>query len=225
VAVLEALGYMDHWALTPAGERLGRIYHESDLLVAEALDTDLLEGAEPAVVAGVLSAVIFEPRRARRIGGSGPSSGRGQGRGGQGRGRPGGPPRTDAPKRAPLQDRLGEKRSGDLRRRCDVLVEMGERIRMIEEDHGVPRTRQPSPGLATAITSWARGASFGTALGVAARDVGELAPGDFVRTVKSVADLVGQVTYAAVDPSIAQAAREAVDMLLRGVVAGGLPST
>ncbi|HEY1832256.1 MAG TPA: DEAD/DEAH box helicase [Acidimicrobiales bacterium] len=218
VAVLEALGYMHHWNLTPAGERLARIYHESDLLVAEALDTDLLEGAEPAVLAGVLSAVVFEPRRARRIGGSGPAAGRGQGRG-----RPGGPPKRPAPKRAPLQDRLGDKRSSDLRRRCEVLVEMGERVRMVEEDLGVPRTRQPSPGLSTAITSWARGASFGTALAVAARDVGELAPGDFVRTVKSVADLVQQVTYASVDPAIGRAAREAVDMLLRGVVAGGMP--
>jgi hypothetical protein len=52
------------------------------------------------------------------------------------------------------------------------------------------------------VASWARGASFSTALDVAARDVGELAPGDFGRH-----------------------AREAVDLLLRGVVAGGLPGT
>jgi superfamily II RNA helicase len=217
VAVLEELGYMDHWDLTPAGHRLARIYHESDLLVAEALDTDLLEGAEPAVLAGVLSAVVFEPRRARRIGGAHaqrPGAQKGRRR----------PDRRSQPTRQPLQDRLGEKRTNDLRRRCDLLVEMGERVRLVEELHGAPRTRQPSPGLATAITSWARGASFGTALGVAARDVGELAPGDFVRTVKSVADLVQQVTYGAVDPSTANAAREAVDLLLRGVVAGGMPT-
>ena len=78
---------------------------------------------------------------------------------------------------------------------------MAERIRAVEEHHLVPRTRQPPPGLATAVASWARGASFGTALAVAARDVGELAPGDFVRTVKSVADLAQQVSYAAVDPA------------------------
>ena len=65
----------------------------------------------------------------------------------------------------------------------------------IEELHLVPRTRQPAPGLATAVASWARGASFATALGVAARDVGELAPGDFVRTMKSVADLAQQVSH------------------------------
>jgi superfamily II RNA helicase len=212
VAVLDALGYMDGWSLTDAGRRLARIYHECDLLVAEALDGPLLRQVEPAVLAGVLSAVVFEPRRARRISGHG--HGHGHGKHG---------PRRSGPRRAPLSDRLGEKRSADLRRRCDDLAEVAERIRQVEEAHGVPRTRQPSGGLATAITSWARGASFGTALAVAARDVGELAPGDFVRTVKSVADLVQQVAYAAADPATAQAAREAVELLLRGVVAGGLP--
>ena len=100
---------------------------------------------------------------------------------------------------------------------------MAERIRAVEEAHQVPRTRQPAPGLATAVASWARGASFSTALAVAARDVGELAPGDFVRTMKSVADLAQQVSHAAADTGVAAAAREAVDALLRGVVAGGLP--
>ena len=61
-------------------------------------------------------------------------------------------------------------------------------------------------------------------MAVAARDVGELAPGDFVRTMKSVADLAQQVSYTAADTGVAAAAREAVDALLRGVVAGGLPS-
>jgi ATP-dependent RNA helicase HelY len=213
VAALQDLGYMDGWSLTDPGHRLARIYHESDLLVAEALAASLLTDAEPSVLAGVLSAVVFEPRRARRIGGHG------QGRHDRGNGA-----RRNTKRRPTLQDRLGEKRLADLHRRCDALAEAAERIRLVEEAHGVPRTRQPSSGLATAITSWARGASFGTALGVAARDVGELAPGDFVRTVKSVADLVQQVSYAAVDPAIAQAAREAANLLLRGVVAGGLPS-
>jgi superfamily II RNA helicase len=207
VAALEELGYVDDWTLTPAGHRLARIYHESDLLVAEALATDLLDGAEPAVVAGVLSSVVFEPRRARRLSGGGH----------------GAPPRRGK-RREPLADRLGEKRVAELAWRCAGVLEAAERIRMVEEAHLVPRTRQPSAGLATAVTSWARGASFATALGVAARDVGDLAPGDFVRTMKSVADLVQQVAYAAIDPDTARAAREAVDLLLRGVVAGGVPT-
>ena len=61
VAVLEQMGYLEGWSVTPSGHRLSRIYHEADLLIAEALGADLLAGAEPAVLAGVLSAVVFEP--------------------------------------------------------------------------------------------------------------------------------------------------------------------
>ncbi len=88
VAVLERMGYVEGWTVTPAGRRLSRLYHEADLLIAEALGADLLAGAEPAVVAGVLSAVVFEPRRARRVPGHAASR-----RGKQ---------------RRPLQDRLGD---------------------------------------------------------------------------------------------------------------------
>jgi ATP-dependent RNA helicase HelY len=119
---------------------------------------------------------------------------------------------------------LGEKRVAELEWRCAALEHVAERIRSLEEVHLVPRTRQPSSGLATAVAAWARGASFETALAVAARDVGDLAPGDFVRTVKSVADLVQQVSHAATEPETAASARQAVDMLLRGVVAVGLPT-
>jgi ATP-dependent RNA helicase HelY len=198
------LGYVEGWALTSAGRQLSRIYHECDLLIAEALREELLAEAEPSVLAGVLSSVVFEPRRARRS----PAHPHGHRRG---------------RKRAPLQDRLGDKRTADLRRRCDALSVLAEGIRGVEEDHSVPRTRQPAPGLATAVASWARGASLAVAMDVAARDAGELAPGDFVRTMKSVADLAQQVSHTAADPAVAAAAREAVQLLLRGVVAGGLP--
>ena len=203
VAVLEGMGYLEGWSVTPSGHRLSRIYHEADLLIAEALGADVLAGAEPAVLAGVLSAVVFEPRRARRVPGQQ------------------GPQREK--QRKPLQDRLGDKRRSELAWRCDALAVLAERIRTIEEVHLVPRTRQPAAGLATSVASWARGASFSTALAVAARDVGELAPGDFVRTMKSVADLAQQVSHSAVDTEVATAAREAVNLVLRGVVAGGLP--
>lgn len=205
VDVLEELGYLDGWALTRTGHGLARIYHEADLLIAEALRTDVLDGAEPSVLAGVLSAVVFEPRRARRV--------------------PGHHPQRRGTRPAPVRDRLGGSRTADLARRCDALVTLAETIRATEEAHLVPRTRQPAAGLATAVSSWARGASFSTALAVAARDVGELAPGDFVRTMKSVADLAQQVSHTAEDTAVATAAREAVDQLVRGVCAGVAPGT
>ena len=126
---------------------------------------------------------------------------------------------------APCRTAWAARGTLELTRRCEAVQAMAEHIRVVEEAHLVPRTRLPAPGLATAVASWVRGASFATALGVAARDVGELAPGDFVRTMKSVADLAQQVSHTATDTGVAAAAREAVDCLLRGVVAGGLPGS
>jgi superfamily II RNA helicase len=133
VAVLEELGYLEGWSLTPTGHRLSRIYHESDLLIAEALAADVLDRRRAAVLAGVVSAVVFEPRRARRLAGHG---GRGPWRAAARRGR----------RKGPLADRLGEKRVAELEWRCAALEQVAERIRAVEELHLVPRTRQPSSG-------------------------------------------------------------------------------
>jgi superfamily II RNA helicase len=214
LAVLEELGYVRGWQLTPPGSHLSRIYHGSDLLVAEILTAQVLSEAEPSVLAGVLSAFVFERRRARSAGGtSGHPDRRGRG----------GPPRRPAgTKRGRGEaDRLGERRRLDLARRIGMLDHCAERIRGVEEARLVPRTRQPDGGLAGAVTSWARGASFATVLEVAGRDGYEVAPGDFVRIVKEVADLVGQVATVAADPQVAAAADAAQPLLLRGVVAAG----
>jgi ATP-dependent RNA helicase HelY len=205
MAVLEELGYVDGWAATDRGRRLARVYHEADLLVAEALAGETLEGAEPSVVAGVLSSLVFERRRARRVLGHGDRGGR--------------PPR----RKGSGGDRLGEKRRADLTARLGLLTRHGEEIRALEEVHLVPRTRAPEPGLAGAVAAWSRGASFKTVLEVAAADVGEIAPGDFVRTVRQVADLAEQLALVAPEPSTAAAAQAAADSLLRDVVAAGSP--
>ena len=61
---------------------------------------------------------------------------------------------------------------------------------------------------------------------VAAADIGDIAPGDFVRSVKQLADLVGQLAVVAEDPTVAAAAAAAVDGLMRNVViAGGPPAS
>ena len=48
-------GCLDGWSLTPEGERLARVYHESDLLVAECLERGLLDGLDPPGLAGLVS--------------------------------------------------------------------------------------------------------------------------------------------------------------------------
>ena len=99
---------------------------------------------------------------------------------------------------------------------------MAERIRAVEEaPPGAAHPRSRRPGLATAVASWARGASFATALRWPPV-TGELAPGDFVRTMKSVADLAQQVSHVArPDTGVAAAARRPSTLLLRGVGAPG----
>jgi ATP-dependent RNA helicase HelY len=60
--VLEAWGYVEEWSLTPAGDQLTRIYHEADLLVAEALRTGLFDDLDPTAVAALASAFTFQAR-------------------------------------------------------------------------------------------------------------------------------------------------------------------
>jgi ATP-dependent RNA helicase HelY len=60
--VLEAWGHVDGWSLTPAGELLARLYHECDLLVAEALRTGVFDDLDPVSVAALASAFTYESR-------------------------------------------------------------------------------------------------------------------------------------------------------------------
>jgi ATP-dependent RNA helicase HelY len=60
--LLEAWGYLDGWALTERGAVLARTYHESDLLVAEAMCSGLLDGLDPAELAAVVSCFTYEHR-------------------------------------------------------------------------------------------------------------------------------------------------------------------
>jgi ATP-dependent RNA helicase HelY len=66
-AVLDVLveqGHVEGWSLTPAGERLRRIYHESDLLISTAVGDGVLDGLDAAEVASVASCFTYEHRSA-----------------------------------------------------------------------------------------------------------------------------------------------------------------
>ncbi len=60
--VLEAWGYVDGWSLTDAGEQLARLYTETDLLLAEALGENLLDGLRAPELAAVVSCFTYERR-------------------------------------------------------------------------------------------------------------------------------------------------------------------
>jgi len=204
LAVLEEFGYVKGWELTEPGRILRGVYHEADLLVAETIADGLLEGLEPSLIAGVLSAFVFEPRRARRAAqGHAPAS----------KGR-----------RAPVKDRLGQQRRAVLDDRLGALSLLSARLSGIEEIHLVPHTKYPEPQAAASISAWARGASLSDALAIVARDAGEVAPGDFVRIVRQVADLCEQVARLTDDPGVSASADEAVRLLVRSVVAHLAPT-
>ena len=61
-SVLRSRGHLDGWELTASGLLVSRLFHEADLVVAEALHTGLLDGLAPAELASVLSAFTYEHR-------------------------------------------------------------------------------------------------------------------------------------------------------------------
>ncbi len=60
--LLEAWGYLDGWALTEPGEVLARTYHEADLLVAEAMNSGLLDDLDAPSLAALVSCFTYEHR-------------------------------------------------------------------------------------------------------------------------------------------------------------------
>jgi superfamily II RNA helicase len=181
IAVLEQRGYVEGWRMTEAGGVLASIYHESDLLVSEALRGGLFDGLDPAAVAGVASGFTYESRSG-----------------------------TDdpEPRQAVVVERLG------------WLASLAAALRADERRVGLRRTRLPDPGLARAVTAWARGANLESVL---AETV--IAPGDFVRNVRQLIDLLRQLAQVATDRHTAEAAGGAVAQLRRGVVGADDPAT
>jgi ATP-dependent RNA helicase HelY len=82
----------------------------------------------------------------------------------------------------------------------------------IERSHKLSFLREPDLGFARRAYAWASGTSLEKALG-------ELTPGDFVRAVKQLVDLLDQIAHAAGRDPLAKVARAAIDGLRRGVVA------
>ncbi len=63
-ALLGRRGYVEGWALTGAGHRLAGIFHECDLLAAEAIGAGLFDDIDPPAVAALASCLTFEERTA-----------------------------------------------------------------------------------------------------------------------------------------------------------------
>lgn len=104
---------------------------------------------------------------------------------------------------------------GGFREAFDRTLDVWSELDDLERDHRLPGSDQPSPALASAMYSWARGGDLGGVL-----EDTELAAGDFVRLTKQVVDLLDQISIVA-DAELGATARAAIDAVRRGVVAYG----
>ena len=181
LAVLEERGFTHGWRITEAGRTLAAIYHESDLLVTEALRDGVFDGLDAPALAGVASALTFEARRTGDV--------------------------DVEPRQRAVVERLA---------RLDALT---AGLRADERRIGLRRTRRPDPGLARAVVAWAKGATLDSVLREA-----EVAPGDFVRNVRQLIDLVRQLSQVAPVPGTRDAAELALSLLRRGVVGADDPA-
>ena len=97
----------------------------------------------------------------------------------------------------------------------------GASSQSVEREHRLDFLRRPDAGLAWAAYRWAEGDDLAEVL-----DESDLTAGDFVRWIKQLIDLCGQVADAAGDRPLRETARDVVRRIRRGVVAvapdGGL---
>ena len=118
-----------------------------------------------------------------------------------------------------------ESRGGDQRRPArmpsrstEIAQTMVRRIwrevSLLERDHRLDKGRDPDIGFAEAVFDWAAGGSLGDVLSAS-----DLTAGDFVRSTRMVIDLAGQLADAAGPGPLRHTAREAIDLMRRGVVA------
>jgi ATP-dependent RNA helicase HelY len=94
----------------------------------------------------------------------------------------------------------------------EAVTDLAAELRERERAAGLRQLGELDAGFVGPAWRWASGADLDDALG----DL-ELTGGDFVRAVKQIADLLGQLRSVA-GPEVAAAAHEAVDALRRGIV-------
>jgi ATP-dependent RNA helicase HelY len=100
------------------------------------------------------------------------------------------------------------------------LERRGAALEADERRHGLPTSRLPDATLVAVVHGWASGHDLAEVLD---DELGS--PGDFVRNVRRLVDVCGQVAVASNVPATARVARQAADLLSRGIVAAGQVET
>jgi ATP-dependent RNA helicase HelY len=103
---------------------------------------------------------------------------------------------------------------GDTRRAIEALEGLWRDLAEVERAHRLDFLRRPDAGLAWAAYRWAEGDDLAEVLGES-----DLTAGDFVRWLKQLIDLSGQVADAAGAGALRDTARDVIRQVRRGVVA------
>ncbi len=103
--------------------------------------------------------------------------------------------------------------TSELRRRYRSVERLHRSLIRHERDAGLPLTRAPDPGFMVVAYQWALGAALDPVL-----NESDTTPGDFVRTMKQVMDLVSQLALLAPVPGTQRTARNAGDALYRDLI-------
>ena len=98
--------------------------------------------------------------------------------------------------------------------RFGSVIDAWEELTAREQSAQLPLTREPDPLFADIVWRWGAGVDLDETLGES-----ELTAGDFVRSVKQVADLLRQIRDAYEGTALGERAAEAARRLIRGVVA------
>jgi len=103
---------------------------------------------------------------------------------------------------------------GATQRAIDDLERLWRELAEVEREHRLDFLRRPDTGLAWAAYRWTEGDDLSEVL-----DDSDLTAGDFVRWIKQLIDLCGQVADAAGSTTLRETARDVVRRTRRGVVA------
>jgi len=117
------------------------------------------------------------------------------------------------------EDRVSVPR-GPVGDAVDQTVGIWTQLEADEAARGLELTREPDLGFVWPMYRWARGEPLSKVLASVHTLDGEMPAGDFVRWARQVVDLLGQLTEAAAASSeVRQAARDAIALVNRGVLA------
>lgn len=171
--VLDELGYLEDGRVTKRGIILTKVYAETDLLLAELINSQLFSEVSASDLVGILSSLIYEGRGERS--------------------------------RTPRLPRSIENAMPNI-------IKLWARIVSLEESCGVSPQREPNFDLAWSAYRWANGNSLQSIL----RET-DIVVGDFVRSMRQIIDLLGQLMNAR--PDLQPLCREALKRVDRGVIA------